>query len=833
MATKPRTKKSPIEATKEAKPAEAAAKPKTTPTKTPKAPKAVKATAAKTRTTPVKTAKAGTVKARTAKAQAAEQNEQAVQAEQAETRPARARKSTAKATAAVESLPAAQPQPAAPVEAAPILEAVETVAPAETPKPTRTKPAGLAAPKRSKKAPAASKPPAKPASKSAPADTAERLQKILANTAERLQKILAKTGVASRRKGEAMILAGRVQVNGAIVTELGSRADLTRDHIRVDGKLLHSTERIRYFVLNKPKGYVTTVSDPEGRPTVMQFFDREPERLYPVGRLDYLSEGLLLVTNDGELANKLTRAASGVEKVYLVKVAGQPTEEMLEALRSGVVIERGRPGTGSGRVRTAPARIRPVRQGDNPWYEVVLIEGRNRELRKMFEEIGHHVEKIRRVGYGPLILDQEPGKMRELDPEELRLLRLAADGKYKPKKNRMPPIALLPREAGRSVRHPAVPPASKAIHPPTADLPANAAPRFPAPRTSDKSAPEARSFSRPSFNKPAFSKPAFSKPGFSKPGSPTGDRRSPARDNSTSRPAPRFASRPAADASRPAKFSAPARRPSTQPPVTDYVLPPRKNRPEQDFEPESHNPAPLNPAAQNPDRASKNLRLKIEQVEDRPRASARPGNPRTSSERPRSNARPPFDRTDRGNRPQPTRNSTPARVHSNPEDAGSQQPRPIRAYPGGPRLDRPQTDRPQTARPQSGRPQTGAPRPYRPHTDRPSAKPFSKPFAAKPDRLDRPDRFDRQNQSSSRNQDSSPQSQRPGPFRGRPAASGKPFARPAGRPFARQSDAPKPQPGGSNSVPRVRLDQDGQPRTKVRARNSFTGKNKGRPKPKR
>ena len=246
---------------------------------------------------------------------------------------------------------------------------------------------------------------------------------------ERLQKILAAAGVASRRKAEEMIEQGRVQVNGKVVTELGTKADAGRDHIRVDGKLLQGAERLRYFVLNKPKGFVTTVKDPEGRPTVMQFFDKMRERLYPVGRLDYMSEGLLLVTNDGELANKLTRASVGVEKTYLVKVAGKPTENELDILRAGVAIEKGKPG--SDKVHTAPARIRQVRQGDNPWYEVVLIEGRNRELRKMFEEIGHFVEKIRRVGYGPLVLDQEPGNFRELDAQELELLRKAADGKLK------------------------------------------------------------------------------------------------------------------------------------------------------------------------------------------------------------------------------------------------------------------------------------------------------------------------------------------------------------------------------------------------------------------
>jgi 23S rRNA pseudouridine2605 synthase len=273
---------------------------------------------------------------------------------------------------------------------------------------------------------------------------------------ERLQKILAKAGIASRRHAEELITEGRVQVNGQVVTTLGSKADAARDHIRVDGKLLHGAERLRYFVLNKPRGYVTTVSDPEGRATVMEFFAKMGERLYPVGRLDYLSEGLLIVTNDGELANKLTRAASGVEKTYLVKVSGQPSEDAIETLRQGVSIPKGRADSpreegGEGRVTSAPARIRGIRMGENPWFEVVLIEGRNRELRKMFEEIGHHVEKIRRVGYGPLVLDMEPGKFRELDPEELRLLRLAAEGKWKPK--RVKTTAMLPKEAGRSVDH--------------------------------------------------------------------------------------------------------------------------------------------------------------------------------------------------------------------------------------------------------------------------------------------------------------------------------------------------------------------------------------------
>ena len=261
---------------------------------------------------------------------------------------------------------------------------------------------------------------------------------------ERLQKILSQAGIASRRHAEEMIVAGRVMVNGQVVTQLGSKADLGRDHIRVDGKLLHGVERHRYFMLNKPRGYVTTVSDPEHRPTVMEFFSKSKERVYPVGRLDYLSEGLLLMTNDGELANLLSKAGSGVEKTYLVKVAGQPSAEELERLRGGVTIEKGEPG--SARVRTSPARVREFREGDNPWFEVVLTEGRNRELRKMFAAIGHFAEKIRRVGYGPLVLDVEPGNMRELSEDEVNALRLTAEGKMKPRRAKF--AKMLPKQAG-------------------------------------------------------------------------------------------------------------------------------------------------------------------------------------------------------------------------------------------------------------------------------------------------------------------------------------------------------------------------------------------------
>lgn len=246
---------------------------------------------------------------------------------------------------------------------------------------------------------------------------------------QRLQKIIAAAGIASRRKAEELITQGRVAVNGQVISELGSKADPDRDHIKVDGKALRLPERHIYLLLNKPKGYVTTVSDPEGRPTVMELVKKAGGRIYPVGRLDYLSEGLLLLTNDGELANHLTRAASHVEKTYLVKVSGRPTDEDIEKLRGGVRIGR-RPGPRRDEpVRTAPARIRIVKEAENPWYEVTLIEGRHRQIRRMFEEIGHHVEKIKRVGYGPLTLDVEPGQWRQLAPKEVQALHRPGAGR--------------------------------------------------------------------------------------------------------------------------------------------------------------------------------------------------------------------------------------------------------------------------------------------------------------------------------------------------------------------------------------------------------------------
>jgi pseudouridine synthase len=242
---------------------------------------------------------------------------------------------------------------------------------------------------------------------------------------ERLQKIIAAAGIASRRKAEELITSGHVAVNGKVVTELGTKADPEKDHIRVNGKLLHGAQRQVYLVLNKPKGYVTTAHDPEGRPTVMSLVKGVGSRVYPVGRLDYASEGLLLMTNDGDLAHKLMKAASHVPKTYVVKVSGKPSEDGIAKLRGGLSI-----ATDDGkRVRTSPAKIRIVKEGANPWYEVTLIEGRNRQIRRMFEEVGHHVEKIKRVKYGPLALDVPPGEFRSLTLQEVARLKGATSAK--------------------------------------------------------------------------------------------------------------------------------------------------------------------------------------------------------------------------------------------------------------------------------------------------------------------------------------------------------------------------------------------------------------------
>lgn len=232
---------------------------------------------------------------------------------------------------------------------------------------------------------------------------------------ERLQKIIAQAGIASRRKAEQLMLEGRVTVNGAIVSELGAKADLLRDHIKVDGKLLKAPRAQVYLALNKPREVVTTLSDPQGRRTVRHLIEHKVrERVFPVGRLDYLSEGLLLLTTDGEFANRITAPAGHVEKTYLAKVNGPLTEEQMEQFRSGIALH--------GR-RTAPARIKLLKPARNPWYEITITEGRQNQIRIMFKHFGRLVEKLRRVRIGFLKLDLKPGEFRHLTPLEVARFR--------------------------------------------------------------------------------------------------------------------------------------------------------------------------------------------------------------------------------------------------------------------------------------------------------------------------------------------------------------------------------------------------------------------------
>ena len=228
---------------------------------------------------------------------------------------------------------------------------------------------------------------------------------------ERLQKILAHAGVASRRHAEEMISAGRVSVNGHIVTELGSKADPSEDVIKVDGKKLRSTERHIYILLHKPKNVMSTSSDPEGRPTVIEYVKRKvKERVYPVGRLDFGSEGLIILTNDGDFTKFMTKAGN-LPKVYHVKVAGMPAERDLDRLRRGAYINN---------ERLAPCEIVQSKGGENPWFEVTLHQGRNQQIRRMFQAIGHPVEKLRRVRIG--FLEDEklrPGEWRFLSDHEV------------------------------------------------------------------------------------------------------------------------------------------------------------------------------------------------------------------------------------------------------------------------------------------------------------------------------------------------------------------------------------------------------------------------------
>jgi 23S rRNA pseudouridine2605 synthase len=287
---------------------------------------------------------------------------------------------------------------------------------------------------------------------------------------ERLQKILAHAGIASRRKAEELIVEGRVSVNGATVTELGSKADLDKDQVKVDGQVLKAPAHFVYYAFHKPKNVVTTVFDPEGRETVMKFFKGFKERIYPVGRLDYASEGLLILTNDGDFANHLTSPGSHVTKTYLVKVKGALTHEEEETFRNGIPMH--------GR-KTAPAGLKLIRKGDNPWYEVRLIEGRQNQIRIMFKHFNHLVEKLKRVRIGYLDLGTlKPGAYRTLTNGEVdrfrKLMKMpdaddapAADEKIKT----WSATAISPKSSNKPA------PSRSSASPATPRAPASASPR--------------------------------------------------------------------------------------------------------------------------------------------------------------------------------------------------------------------------------------------------------------------------------------------------------------------------------------------------------------------
>ncbi len=236
---------------------------------------------------------------------------------------------------------------------------------------------------------------------------------------ERLQKLIARAGIASRRAAERLILEGRITVNGRTVRELGVRADLARDVVRLDGRRIPAPpSRHVYVALHKPRGYVTTLRDPEGRPTVRDLLAGIGTRVYPVGRLDFHSEGLLLLTDDGELAHALMHPRSGVPKTYLARVRGLPSQESLRQLEQGVLLE--------GR-RTLPAKARIVRGERNAWVEVTVVEGRKHQVRRMLERVGHAVMRLRRTAYGGVRLGSLPvGRSRALTPGEVESLRKQA-----------------------------------------------------------------------------------------------------------------------------------------------------------------------------------------------------------------------------------------------------------------------------------------------------------------------------------------------------------------------------------------------------------------------
>ncbi|MFH1758063.1 MAG: pseudouridine synthase [Pseudomonadota bacterium] len=232
---------------------------------------------------------------------------------------------------------------------------------------------------------------------------------------QRLSKILSETGAASRRQAESLIREGRVTVNGR-VAQIGDKADPVQHHIKVDGRRVVPSSGKYYLLLNKPKGTVTTAEDPQGRTTVLDLIKAPPTRLFPVGRLDYDAEGFLLLTNDGELAHRLTHPSFRTPRTYQVKIKGQPGPAEIGSLSRGIFLEDG---------RTAPCRITVLRgTEDNLWLEMVLYEGRNRQVKRMWQKLGYPVLKLKRVAFAGLSMGRlRPGEYRNLRPGEVQKLK--------------------------------------------------------------------------------------------------------------------------------------------------------------------------------------------------------------------------------------------------------------------------------------------------------------------------------------------------------------------------------------------------------------------------
>jgi 23S rRNA pseudouridine2605 synthase len=532
---------------------------------------------------------------------------------------------------------------------------------------------------------------------------------------ERLQKILAQAGIASRRKAEQLIVEGRVTVNGEVLKELGSKADAETDHIKVDGTLIRLPKRHVYIALNKPREVVTTVSDPQGRQTVMHLLKGVKERVFPVGRLDYHSEGLLLLTTDGEFANRITSPSGHVEKVYVVKANGHLSEEQLEQFEAGIPL--------SGK-RTAPAKIKLIRKSENPWYEVRLMEGRQNQIRIMFTHFHRLVEKLRRVKIGFLTLGGlPPGMWRYLAAEEVEQFQKL--------------IRRSEAETQRRSRKPAETGAEGSADTARTEYPVLPKERFRRPRFQQPAAPgahaELRGGDRPVTRRPVAPRPEVEPPAAQEPKS------------EASVPQRRVFERPQTD--RPA-----SRRPGSRPydgPKSDR---PSLQRPSSD-RPSFDRPASKRPGSR-PFDGPKSDRPSFQRS-----SPGRPSSDRPASKRPGSR---PFDgpKSDRPSFQRPSSDGPASKGPGSRPFGGSKSDRPSFQRPpsdrpawkrtgsrpfDGPKSDKPSFQRPSSERPPSDRPASRRPgsRPFdgpksgRPPSDRPGS---SKPPSRKPGPRKRDDR---------------------------------------------------------------------------------------------